>query len=293
MVRKILIGAGVMVAVILIAAIALVTLVDVNRFKPQIEQYVQDRYQRSLRIDGDLGLSLFPRIALSLPPSTLSEQGGTGQAASLSSAKVGVAVMPLLRGEIVADKVTIDGLQARVERSADGRLSIDDLFAPQSPQAAAPAAPPSASPSSAVPGASAPSAGKLSRFEIGGIELSNARVVFADRQAGNTITIDGLDVNAGRIADKVTTPLTLKLKFASIQPQASGELSLKGGANLDVDQNVFGATDLDATLRATLELSGSQSLEARIEAAGIGGSSRALTVAKLTADALMRQGERT
>jgi hypothetical protein len=48
MLRKLFIGAGVLVAVLAIAAVALVTLVDVNRFKPEIQRFVQDRYQRSL-----------------------------------------------------------------------------------------------------------------------------------------------------------------------------------------------------------------------------------------------------
>ena len=51
MIKKLLIAAGVLIAVLVVAAVALVTLVDVNRFKPQIEQFVQDRYQRTLRID--------------------------------------------------------------------------------------------------------------------------------------------------------------------------------------------------------------------------------------------------
>ena len=116
MLKKTLIGVFMLLVVLVVAAVAVVALVDVNRFKPQIEQFVQDSYQRTLRIDGDLGLSLFPRLALSLPRSSLSEAGGTGEAASLEGAKVSVAVMPLLRGEVVADKVTVNGLKATVER---------------------------------------------------------------------------------------------------------------------------------------------------------------------------------
>jgi AsmA protein len=349
MLRKFLIGAGVLLAVLVIAAIALVTLVDVNRFKPQIEQFVQDRYQRSLRIDGDLGLSVFPRIALSLPPSSLSEPGGTGEAARLAGAKVSVAVMPLLRGEIVADKVTVDGLKATIERRSDGSLSIDDLIKP-----ADPSAPPTPPTSPTEP------AGKLPRLDIGGISLTNGQVIFQDQQAGNTVTISRLDLNTGRIANKGVTPVTLKLAFATTKPQASGELDLKADAQLDLDLNVFGANGLDATLKAisgttsldmarlklaslsfdpakttmdlsgldleargklaadsfeataraprlaltetsatgdalqaVLKLSGSQVVEARIDATGVGGNTNALTVAKLAIDAMTRQGERT
>ena len=347
MLKKTLIGVGILLAVLIVAAVALVTLVDVNRFKPQIAQFVQDRYQRTLRIDGDLGLSLFPRLALSLPPSSLSEAGGAGEAARLSGAKVSVAVMPLLSGEVIADKVTVDGLKANIERRADGSLSIDDLIGKGPPKPAAPATP-----------AGQPAA--LPRLDIGGIELTGAQVVFRDLQADNTVTVSGLDLKTGRIANKGQTPIDLKLVFATTRPEAKGEVSLKGNAQLDLDANRFGVKDLAATLkaasggtvldtgrlelaslsldptkmtldlsglgldakgklqadafeakvaaprlaltensatgemlRATVKLSGSQALEARLEASGIGGTTKALTVASLALDANTRQGERS
>jgi AsmA protein len=346
MLRKLLIGVGILLAVLVIAAVAVVAFVDVNRFKPQIEQFVQDRYQRTLRIGGDLGLSLFPRLALSLPPSSLSEPGGAGEAASLESAKVSVAVMPLLRGQLIADKLTVAGLKAAIERRADGSLSIDDLIGKGPSGPAAPTAP--ADPSGGLP-----------QLDIGGIELTDAQVVFRDLQSKNTATVSGLELKTGRIANQGETPIELKFAFASTNPEAKGELSLKGDAQLDLDRNLFGARNLSSsakivsgrsvldaaelklaglsvdparmtvdlsglevdangkleagafearlaaprlaltetsasgeTLRATVKLTGSQAVDARIEASGIGGTTQALTVASLALDATARQGER-
>ena len=173
------------------------TLVDVNRFKPQIEQFVQDRYQRTLRIGGDLGLSLFPRLALSLPPSSLSEAGGAGEAASLDGAKVSVAVMPLLRGEI--DCRQGDGGRPEGDgRAARGRQPEhrrpDRKGTGRARAAAAP------------PPARAP--GGLPRLDIGGIELTDAQVVFRDLQAEEhrhrqrAGTEDRQDRQPGRDADR-------------------------------------------------------------------------------------------
>ena len=131
MLKKILIGLVALVVLLVVAALAIIAFVDVDRFKPQIEQAVADRYQRTLDIGGKLSLSVFPRIALTLPATTLSDPAGTpngGQTATLGGAHVSVALLPLLRGQVVADRVTIDGLNARVVRRADGSLSIDDLL---------------------------------------------------------------------------------------------------------------------------------------------------------------------
>ena len=238
MIRKSLLVLGVLVVLVVVAAIALVTLVDVNRFKPTIEQYVQDRYQRTLRIDGDLSLSVFPRIALELPRTTLSEPGGQGEAASLAGARVAVAVMPLLRGEVVADKVQIDGLQATIERRKDGSLSIDDLLG--QPAAGQKPSQPSEAPS-----------GELSRIDIGGIGLDNARITWRDLQAGMTATVERLSLQAGRIANKGVTPIELKAAFQVSEPKSSGELSLNGEAVLDLDAGSYGARKLRLVLKGT------------------------------------------
>ncbi len=259
MIRKLLITAGVLLLVLVLAAVALVTLVDVNRFKPQIEQFVQDRYQRSLKMNGDLALSVFPRIALSLPPSTLSEPGGTGEAASLAGARISVAVLPLLRGEVVADKIAVDALKATVERRPDGTLSIDDLLG-TAPPAATPSSTPAPPPSAPTP---APD-GSLPRFDIGGLQLTGSQVTYKDRQAGRLITISGIDLDLGRIANRGVAPMSLKFGFAASEPSANGEVNLKGDVVVDFDARSFGAKDLE--LNATAAIGTTRIDKARLKA---------------------------
>ena len=109
--------------------------VDVNYFKPQIAGFVADRYKRTLTFEGDLKLTLFPSVGVSLPVVRLSEPNQPEQnAASLNAARVSVALLPLLKGDVQADSITVDGLQAKVVRNADGTLSIDDLLGPVRPK---------------------------------------------------------------------------------------------------------------------------------------------------------------
>src|SRR5690606_10866053 len=110
MARKILIALGVLVAVLVIAAVVLVVSFDANRFKPQIQEFVASRYQRTLAIDGDLSLSVFPRIAISVPAARLSERNSPDPMASVDSAQVSIELLPLLRGAVVADTVRVDTL---------------------------------------------------------------------------------------------------------------------------------------------------------------------------------------
>ena len=363
MIRKLAIAAGAVLVVFGLAAAALLFFVDANRFKPQIVQYVADRYQRTLTLDGDLALSLFPRLALALPRTTLSEpRAAAAEAARLGSARVSVKLLPLLRGEVVAERITIDGLRARVERRADGTLSVDDLLGRAgSPGEAAAAA--RQAPATAPGDRPAADGTVLPRIHIGGVTLSDAQFVLDDRVSGRAVTLGRMSLQTGRLANQVVTPVTLSLAFAATQPKAGGEMTLKADAALDLDAGLYGLRSVDLTLKgshettvvdaarlrlaaldadpragsialsgleltgagrlgadafearitaprlaiaergssgdtvqATLKLSGvapaTRRIDARIDAAGIGGTTSALQIAKLAVDASSSDGAR-
>jgi len=96
MIKKLSIVVGVLVGLLVVAAVA-VSFVDVNYFKPQIANFVATRYNRTLSFEGDLKLSIFPHVGVTLPEVRLSEPNQPEQeAARLTSAQVSVALLPLL-----------------------------------------------------------------------------------------------------------------------------------------------------------------------------------------------------
>ncbi|MEW5881452.1 MAG: AsmA family protein [Pseudomonadota bacterium] len=267
MLKKIVIGVGVAVGLLVIGAIALIAFVDVNAYKPQIEAYVKDNYQRTLKIEGDLALSVFPRIALAAPKTTLSSRAGDRVAASLDGARASVALLPLLRGEIVVDTVRIDGLKATIERRRDGSTSIDDLIRPAADKPAEPA-----------------QRGAPPRFEIGGVELADAELTFNDQQAGNTITLTKLELKTGRIAPQSRTPVTFSTNFSSTRPAALGETRLKGDLDIDLVNNAFGANDLEAFIKGTIDQR-VVDVAAKLGQAKVDAASGAVSVTRLDAKA--------
>jgi AsmA protein len=269
MARKLLIGLGVLVALLVVALIALVTLVDVNRFKPQIAQAVQDRFNRTLVIDGDLSLTLFPRIGVALPKTTLSEHRGPATFASLDGARVSVALLPLLSGRIEAGTVSVYGLTATIDKRADGTTNVDDLL--KGDAAATPTTP-------------TKDAGGPPQFEIGGIELANANLTYRDLAAKNTVTLTQFNLTTGRLATTSRTPVDLSTRFAATAPAAQGELSARGELDLDLVKQAFGARGLNLTLKATLEQR-PVDVSARAGELRYDGASGALSITKLDATA--------
>jgi AsmA protein len=196
---------------------------------------VHDNYKRTLKFDGDLSLSVFPRIALALPPTTLSNLAGDRVSASLKSAKVSVAVLPLLRSRIEVGTISIDGLAATVERRRDGTTSIDDLIKHDGGQAQQNK--PSGTPD----------------FEVGGIELSDADLTLHDLETKRTVHLSKLNLKTGRLAPVVRTPLQLETSFDVNAPEAAGQLRVASTLDLDLPKQVFATAGLDATLKATLD----------------------------------------
>ncbi len=62
------------VIVALVGAAVFLLTFDPNAYKEKVEQLVYERYQRALRIDGEIELSLFPRIGLSVADVSLSHR---------------------------------------------------------------------------------------------------------------------------------------------------------------------------------------------------------------------------
>src|SRR5882672_3354958 len=184
MLKKILIGLGVVLGVFVLGLVALAVFFDANKFKPKIERYVHDNYKRTLKFDGDLALSVFPRIAIALPPTTLSNLTGDRVSASLKDARISVALLPLLHSRIEVGAISIDGLTATIERRRDGSTSIDDLLQRD---------------------AGANTAGKSTAagtpdFEIGGVELTNADLTLNDLESKRTVHLVKLMLKTGRLA---------------------------------------------------------------------------------------------
>src|SRR5690606_28747616 len=122
---------------------------DPNAYKTRFEEFIYERYQRTLSIEGDIELSMFPRIGLSVQNISLSNPGDPDDLfASIDSARFAVAIWPLLSNRFVVDHVAISGFKAWIRRDEQGDYNFRDLFegtaGPPEPIALAPEPAPAA-----------------------------------------------------------------------------------------------------------------------------------------------------
>lgn len=164
--KWVLIGiAGLLVAVAL-AVLVITQFVDPARFKGPIERQVAAATGRDFKLAGDIELSFFPWLALTTGAAELPAPAGFADPRFLAwrNAHVGVRLLPLLRGELVVDRLRLAGLDARLVKAADGRenWAFGDANGEDSGDAS----------------------GEGTLPDIAGIELREARVTYIDEAAG-------------------------------------------------------------------------------------------------------------
>lgn len=240
MLRGLLVAAGAALALLVLAIIVLPMVVDPNDYKPQISQAVESATGRSLMIEGDLDLSVFPWLGLAIGRTELSNAPGFGEQpfARVDEVQVRVKLLPLLSRELVMDTVVLKGLQVSLQTDARGRTNWTDLSGGGQPGTAET---PASSGDAAVPA--------LAGLAIGGIEVSDARVVWDDRPNDSRYVVDDLDLSAGAIGSGARVPVSLSMSLSGTGlPEDGLEPELEFQVAVDA---AAGTLDLSA-LRFTL-----------------------------------------
>ncbi|MHA7817463.1 MAG: AsmA family protein [Pseudohaliea sp.] len=106
----------IILVVLALAAIAGLLLVDREHLVAMASQRLEAETGARLTVQGDVALSLFPRLSLALEDATLETPAG-GPVLRAGSLGIGLAVMPLVRGSVEIDRLYIE--DADVTRVAD------------------------------------------------------------------------------------------------------------------------------------------------------------------------------
>lgn len=108
--------------------ITVITQYNPNAYKPLITQWVKDKKQRDLKLDGDIKLTIFPQFGLNISRLSLSELDSHEVFFHIENIQLSLSLWPLLSKQLVIHKLAIQGLDATLILFADGRTNIDDLL---------------------------------------------------------------------------------------------------------------------------------------------------------------------
>jgi AsmA protein len=235
-VKYILIALAGLVALLVIAIGIIAATFNPNDYKPQIIKLVQEKKQRTLDIPGEIKLTFFPKIGADLGKVSISERNSKAEFASVNSAKVSLALIPLLSKQLVVDQVKIDGLRANIRRFKDGTTNYDDLLAKEDPAAA-----------------QQQGGGQQQvKLDIDSINISDAALLYDDQQQGRKFEIAKLDLKTGKIANGVPSEATLSADVKANNPAVDARIALKTGFTIDLDKQHYVLKGADADIKGKL-----------------------------------------
>src|SRR3546814_1612095 len=107
--KKLLLVLG-CVVILLVAAAIVISLIPLDSYKGEIQARWKEATGRDLRIDGDISLSLFPPVAVSVEDVGFANAPGAAapEMATIDRLDVALQVLPLLRGEVAIDRFILE-----------------------------------------------------------------------------------------------------------------------------------------------------------------------------------------
>ena len=264
--RLVAIVLGAVVALLVVGAGLLYALFDGDKVKAELSRAMLDQKQRTLVIEGQPQLSLWPDVGVALDRVTLSEPSSKEQFVALESARVSVALLPLLSQQVQVRGLELNGLKATVVKSKSGRLNFADLMGePTQPPAEAPAAKPA----------------QPLHIDIASIKIANAQLTWRDEKAGTTTVVSNIGLRSGRVqADTAQKTATVEGLAVSAQGKRGGdafELKLDAPRLYLAPEKSGGDT---VRLEATLS-GGERQVQAHLTLNGVEGNAQALKIGSL------------
>ena len=239
--KRLLVGIGVIVAILIIAVVVFLATFDLNRYRPLVLQLLQGELGKPVRLER-IGLGWQGGLALQLKGLTIEadEQGTTEPLLQLESASAVVKLWPLLRKQVHVTSVVLSRPVVSVVRDATGAINWMGLAALGAPAAAS-------GESTAV--GSTPIA-----FEISSVRVDDGTIHWTDAmtQPATEIPIEQVDVQLRNVS--LTTPIDVEIQAAlfSAMPNihVRGQVRAPHGEQPGVLEDVQVAIDfsrLDAT----------------------------------------------
>jgi len=293
-VKILLYGMGGLIALSVLALGAAVVIVDGKFVKARLESAMKAK-NRTLTIEGDPKVKLFPVAGLALGKTSLSEPGSDKYFVSLDAAEVAVRVMPLLSGEVALETFKLSGLKANMIRRKDGSMNFSDLAGGKEKAAGKPEEPPN--------------------VRIAELIVEKVQLAYRDEATGQELNIAELNLKTGRLDGQTPGDLSLSARITGRKPdvdlrtQAAGALrfnlgkeefafdkfsaQLKGRYDQDTVAAEFSAPKLEVThakasgseVKVSIQFKGPQrSVDAKLLIATVEGTATSLTIPKVSLD---------
>lgn len=273
LVKWLLVALAVVVLLAVVAAVLVKTLVDPQQFRSLAISAVERSTGRTLVLDGDASLKLFPCCAVQVEKATLGNPAGfvaEQPFLRVASARLAIRLWPLLtRRTVEIGTVQLDGVEANLLSLADGRNNW--TFTGAATPAKSPAPSEETGPGS---------------LSVAGIRIANGTLDYRDEADHSHYRIEGLALKTGAIENDAPFDLEASFTGHDLADNAGGKVKVTARATLQTGGDAMSVTLAD--LATDLDLRGIGGMQ------GLAGQLKSPALAvRIADDTLVSAGEMT
>jgi AsmA protein len=199
-----------------------------NDYKQQVIDIVKEKNDRKLIIDGDITLSFWPKLGANLGKLSISEHKSDKEFASINGAKVALAVLPLLKKELVVDTIYIDGAKANIVKFKDGTTNYDDFLSKEESESAE------------------------IKFDVQGINITDSEISYADESKDAKYTVSQFNLTSSHVALGEPIDLDTSFTITANQPAVVANTMIKGNFLYDPQSKRFKVKGLDSDIQGDM-----------------------------------------
>jgi len=239
------------VVLVIAALIALPFFINPNDYKQEITEQVENATGRTLTIDGDIGLSVFPWIALELGHLSLSNAEGfkSDTFAKVDAAQVRIKLLPLLSKKLELDTIVLDGLVLNLEKNKAGTTNWDDLAGAKEEESKTSTKDQSTDKDTADSASS--DASPLAGLSIAGVKLTNANILWDDESKSEKYELKNFNLTTDPLSAVDPAAVNMSFDVTSQKPVAEAHIELETTLMVDMDKQQYSVADLKFTTKAS------------------------------------------
>lgn len=199
--KKFLIGLGVLIVLLVVAVFVVPALIPADTYRSQIVSRIEAATGRTARIDGPVKLSVLPVLGFSAEKVSLANAPGASppQMVSLDKLDVSIAVLSLLRGQLVVNSFVLE--KPVIALSVDKSGTPNWQFAAKSAVQAAPAPAQGAPRPAPAGGGGSP----ISGLSLSNVHISDGQGTYADARSGASYKVDAINMTVS--LPSMTSPM--------------------------------------------------------------------------------------
>ncbi len=153
------------VTALVLALVVFLLTFDINPYKPRIEAAASRATGMDVRINGKMRLTLFPRAGAALEDILIRNRGA--DIVTIKKAVVELSLLPLLRREVLIDRVEVVNPRLFITRDRKGRFNFEPEKRP------------------------APKERPARPFKMGNISVKGGHLLYLDERSGGKAEADG------------------------------------------------------------------------------------------------------